>query len=92
MIYGANLDVLAKPSESGGSDTTGYCDGQYISTATARVVRRSSWYADPVGGVAYVVADCDASDSGSSIGSRVAFSGTLVEVDDVNAFGSLPVR
>lgn len=77
FILGDNLDTLAVPSSTGGSDSTGYCDGQYFKTTSSCVVYRSGNYANAYGGVAYVYAYYDSSAVASNRGSRLAFTGTI---------------
>ena len=77
FILGDDLDVVAKADQTGGSDSQGYCDGQYHSSSSSRVVARSCRVADADGGVAYVIASRDSSYTNTSYGSRLAFSGTI---------------
>ena len=77
FVLGDDLDVAAAPGQSGGSDSQGYCDGQYHSSSSSRVVLRSGSYAGTFGGVAYVSANYDSSYAYTSSGSRLAFNGTI---------------
>lgn len=89
MVFGENLDLAMKRGTSSASTTTGFCDGQYISSSTDRVVRRSCGYSDASGGVACLFASDSASDAYSSIGSRLAFRGTIIEEKDIETFKAL---
>lgn len=77
FVLNDDLDVICATGQTGGSDSTGYCDGQYIANSSSRVVARSYSYADAKGGVACVCADYVSSNSYPSIGSRLAFTGTI---------------
>lgn len=77
FIIGDNLDTIPATGETGGSDSQGYCDAQYIAASDSRVVFRSFSYAFTDGGVAYVIANNDAAYTSANIGSRLAFTGTI---------------
>lgn len=77
FILGDHLDVVATADQTGGSDSQGYCDAQYHSSSTSRVVARSFSYADAFGGVAYVYANGDSSFTYATGGSRLAFTGEI---------------
>ena len=77
FILGDNLDVIAAAGQTGGSDSAGYCDGQYYTSSGSRVVARSYSYASTVGGVACVNAYYDSSVTHAGRGSRLAFSGAI---------------
>lgn len=89
MISNDELDVIAK--EGGLSDSTGYCDGQYLSTSLTRVVVRSSFYSSSFGGVSFAVTSSDASSTFEYGGSRLAFRGEITVYDNVSEFKALPV-
>ena len=78
FILGDDLDTIAAAGQSGGGDSQGYCDGQYYTADSSRVVRRSYGSADASGGVACVYAGNDASRTYASYGSRLAFTGQIV--------------
>ena len=86
MVLGKHFDLIAAPDSIVGGDSTGYCDGFYLSTSSARVVCVSNNYANSYGGVAYAYANYAATGTGASIGARLAFQGELTEYDDVTAF------
>lgn len=71
FILGDDLDVIAAAGQTGGSDSTGYCDGQYYTSSSSRVVARSSHSASANGGVAYVNANNDSSNTNTNNGSRL---------------------
>lgn len=75
MMLSANLDFIPT-ANTGGSETTYYCDYYYSNTGS-RVVARSYYYALAYGGVACVSADIDSSNTGTNRGSRLAFHGTI---------------
>lgn len=77
FIIGDDLDVIAAAGQSGGSDSQGYCDAQYYTSSSSRVVRRSNSRASAYGGVACVVAGNDSSNTDAGSGSRLAFKGTI---------------
>lgn len=77
FILGDNLDVVGAAGQTGGSDSVGYCDYQYIANNSSRVVRRSYSGANAHGGVAVVSAYYDASNTNANIGSRLAFTGQI---------------
>ena len=77
FVLGDDLDVAAAPGQSGGSDSQGYCDGQYHSSSSSRVVARSYVNASAVGGVACVDANLDSSSTRAHLGSRLAFTGAI---------------
>lgn len=77
FVLGDDLDVVAAPGQSGGSDSQGYCDGQYHTGTDSRVVARSCSRASTYGGVAFVDASYDSSYAYSSFGSRLAFIGEI---------------
>ena len=86
MLIGAHLDLI--PTAVGGSETTCYCDF-YYEEAGIRVVGRSYYDASTGGGVAYAYADGSSSTIYPNYGSRLAFSGSLVEAESVEAYKAL---
>ena len=84
---GEELDMI--PSAVGASDTLGFCDyyGQY--NGNALVLARSSDSSDSFGGVAYVSANSDVSDTGFASGSRLAFRGDIIEMTSSSDFVSI---
>lgn len=89
MIFGEHLDLVMKPNTTSGTTSTGFCDSQYFSGSSNQVVRRSfsGWYVD--GGVAYLGVGYSASVTSSSVGSRLAFRGTIIEEKDIETFKAL---
>lgn len=77
FIIGDHLDTIPATGETGGSDSQGYCDAQYIAASDSRVVFRSSNVANSGGGVACVNADNDSAYTNANVGSRLAFTGTI---------------
>ncbi len=75
MMLSANLDFIPT-ANTGGSETTYYCDYYYSNTGS-RVVARSFFIANADGGVACVYASHDSSSTSTGIGSRLAFHGTI---------------
>ena len=89
MVFGEHLDLVMKPNTTSGTTSTGFCDSQYFSGSSNQVVLRSCGgsYAD--GGVAYLDAHYSASSTVASIGSRLAFRGTIIEEKDIENFKAL---
>ena len=88
VAHGKYMDMVPVGSANGSSSTY-YCDKYYISTAASRVVFRGCYYASAIGGVSFAHASNDASDSDSSIGSRLAFRGRIVKAESVEAYKAL---
>ena len=88
MVHGRYMDVIA--ARGGGSETSGYYDWQNISGSTARVVYRSSSYANAYGGVSYASAYSDSSSTYAIIGSRLAFRGQIVKATSVSEYKASP--
>lgn len=86
--FGKYLDLSNDVTERG-SDSTYYCDYNYGPGVPARVVRRSSNYAD--GGVSDASAAYDSSTAYMDAGSRLAFRGICTKAESVEAFKALPV-
>ena len=86
MVLGKHFDLIAAPDSIVGGDSTGYCDGFYLSTSSARVVYVSYYDALSHGGVASAFANYAATHTNAYIGARLAFQGELTEYDDVTAF------
>lgn len=89
MVLGDNLDLIAAPGESGWAFNEGWSDGQYIASYTARMVLRSYDYVDDFAGVAY--SDADYAPSDSYIGSRLCYTGIMLEYYDFNEFIKVPL-
>lgn len=89
MVFGEHLDLVMKPNTTSGTTSTGFCDSQYFSESSNQVVRRSYYYSDADGGVACLGAGSSASSTGSGIGSRLAFRGTIIEEKDIETFKTL---
>jgi hypothetical protein len=83
LMLNQNLDLL--PTVVGGSDKTYYCD-YYYQNSGVRVVARSYNNAHTNGGVADVLAFDAASNTHSSVGSRLAFRGEIEIAESVAAF------
>lgn len=88
VAHGKYMDMVPVGSANGSSSTY-YCDKYYISTAACRVVFRGCYNANAFGGVSFANANNDASYSGSSIGSRLAFRGRIVKAESVEAYKAL---
>ena len=86
MVVGANLDLIPYPTQTGGDDHHGFCDGIYMTGASGPVVRRSGSDAYSQGGVAYANAYYDSSYTSAGSGSRLAFRGHCVKAESVAAF------
>lgn len=89
MVFGEHLDLVMKPNTTSGTTSTGFCDSQYFSGSSNQVVRRSCGGSGADGGVAYLYASGSGSGTNSSIGSRLAFRGTIIEEKDIETFKAL---
>lgn len=89
MVFGEHLDLVMKPNTTSGTTSTGFCDSQYFSGSSNQVVRRSCNYSSASGGVAFLDAGSSASVAYSSISSRLAFRGTIIEEKDIETFKAL---
>jgi hypothetical protein len=72
MVVGANLDLIPYPTQTGGDDHHGFCDGIYMTGTSGRVVLRSFSNADSQGGVAFANASFGSWNTLANIGSRLA--------------------
>lgn len=88
VVHQKYCDLIPSFSQPG-SSSTHYCDEATVSSATARVVARSSYSAHAGGGVAYSCCGSDSSSSAASSGSRLAFRGRIVVAESVEAYKSL---
>ena len=87
VAHGKYMDVVPVGNVNGSSSTY-YSDKYWTSSAQSRVVYRGSYNAYANGGVSCSHASFDASDSSTSIGSRLAFRGRIVRAQSVGAFKS----
>ncbi len=85
VVHGKCCDIIPAGSATGSSSTY-YCDYYYYTGSKSRVVYRGSYYASAVGGVSNADANYDASYSGTSVGSRLAFRGKIVKASSVAAY------
>jgi hypothetical protein len=86
MVVGANLDLIPYPTQTGGDDHHGFCDGAYMTGTSGRVVLRSCSVAYSRGGVACANAYLASPRADAFIGSRLAFRGHTVKAESVAAF------
>lgn len=89
LVIGDNLDTIMKPGSSSGSETIGYCDGQYLSPADSRIVLRSFFGSEALSGLVFVIVNDDSSRVDQNRGSRLAFCGNIIEEDNPETFKSL---
>lgn len=89
LVIGDNLDTIMKPGSSSGSATIGYCDGQYLSSADSRIVSRSLFSSEAQGGLVFVIVNDDSSKVDQNRGSRLAFTGNIIEEENTETFKSL---
>lgn len=87
VTLGIHLDMVGKTL--GGDSAHGLCDGQYLGASTHRVVLRSNFSADSVGGVVCALANYGASNANDYCGSRLAFHGEIRIEPDVATFLAL---
>ena len=89
LIIGDYLDTIAKPNSASTGETTGYCDGQYIGgDSTSCIVRRSGYSNDSKGGIIHNIGNDSPNTTGpySGCGSRLAFTGNIIEEDNPETF------
>ena len=85
VAHGRYMDVIPVGNVNGSSSTY-YSDYYSINGGQSRVVYRGCSYANAAGGVSYSHASYGASDSGSNVGSRLAFRGRIVRAQSVGAY------
>lgn len=86
LVIGENLDIIMKPHSMSGSSSTGYCDGQYLNGYNNRVVQRSGTMSGDLAGVVCTQAAFDSAFTFESYGSRLAFTGNIVEEVNTETF------
>ena len=95
MKLGRYLDLIATTDDpKNGSNTVGYCDYQRwpgYTNSKPRVMWRSDYSSRRSGGVAYTETNIAASVTGSSVSSRLAFRGSLVEEKNVETFKAITI-
>ena len=84
VFVGENLDMV--PIAVGDSYATGFCDYYYSSAQIAEILTRSYDGLSAYGGVAYVCSNKDAFYTHSYYGSRLAFRGTINEIESSTEF------
>ena len=89
MVFGEHLDLVMKPNTTSGTTSTGFCDRQYFSESPNQVVQRSYSNSSACGGVACLYAYYSASNASASVGSRLAFRGTIIEEKNIETFKAL---
>lgn len=89
VVAGTFLDLVIK--EGGMSDTSGYCDLQFISSSMYRVVARSYTMSNGYGGVACADVNYNSGFSNATTSSRLAFRGKINEAASVSAFKAIPI-
>lgn len=89
LVIGDNLDNIMKPGSTSGSESSGYCDGYYPTSSSSNIVRRSCNGSRTNGGLVCVDADIDASSVFPTCGSRLAFTGNIIEEENTETFKSL---
>ena len=87
VSHGRYMDMT--PVAVNGSSSTYYCDYYSQSESSGRVVYRGDDYANANGGVSCANAHSDASNSSTSIGSRLAFRGKIEVAESVAAFKAI---
>lgn len=87
MVWGRYMDLIA--AKEGGSTSSHWFDRFYVGTGLSRVVYRSNYSANALGGVSYALANYDSSYTGASIGVRLAFRGIIRWVGSVAAFKAI---
>lgn len=91
LIIGQKLDLFMEDDTNNyGSETTGFCDGQYYAlNNTNAVVLRSCNFSYADGGVACLYTVDSDSYTYAGYGSRLAFRGNIIEEKNVQTFLSL---
>ena len=89
LVVGDYLDIIMAPASDSGSDSLGYCDGQFHATTSGNVERRGDQLNNGGGGVVALIANCDSSTKDGSITARLAFNGNVIEETNVSTFKSL---
>lgn len=84
VYVGNNLDMV--PVAVGASNSTGFCDYYYQASVNALVFVRSGYDSVTSGGVAYANAVNSASFSNTGVSSRLAFRGTINEIESSTEF------
>lgn len=87
VSVGENLDMV--PIAVGSSVDSGFCDYYSQYSGNALVLARSCYVSDTDGGVAYAFASYDASKTSSYYGSRLAFRGTINEIESSTEFKAI---
>ena len=87
MVWGQYMDLIA--AKEGGSTSSHWFDRFYVGTGLSRVVYRSHFYADALGGVSYAYASYDSSYTLAGIGVRLAFRGIIRWAGSVAAFKAI---
>ena len=81
--FGRYADVIASKLTSDNSRwNQNYCDINYYTHSSGRVVSRSGYSANAYGGLVYSNAHNASSDSGTDFGTRLAFRGVIVIVSE----------
>ena len=88
LVIGDNLDTIMKPGSSSGSTSVGYCDGHYLPTYNSCVVQRSLILSQDYGGVIGIQAAFDSTFVFENYGSRLAFTGNIIEEENTETFKS----
>lgn len=87
VSVGENLDMV--PIDVGASSETGFCDYYGGYSLNALVLMRSCYGSDTSGGVAYADVSREASDTYAFSGSRLAFRGTINEIESSAEFKAI---
>lgn len=88
IVIGNYLDIVINPSSTSGDTSVGYCDRQYLWTDQGQICRRGYFGSSDMGGI--ISSAIGNSDSTASFcGSRLAFTGNIVEEKSAEIFKSL---
>ena len=87
MVWGRYMDLIA--AKEGGSTSSHWFDRFYVGTGLSRVVYRSSYGANALGGVSCASAYSDSSSTYANIGVRLAFRGIIRWAGSVAAFKAI---
>ena len=87
MVWGRYMDLIA--AKEGGSTSSHWFDRFYVGTGLSRVVFRSVYNANALGGVSFASASYDSSYTNASFGVRLAFRGIIRWAGSVAAFKAI---
>ena len=88
LVIGDYLDTIMTPDSASRGDSEGYCDAQFLNNGISLVVSRSFVGSYSNGGLVCVYQGVS-SEGGTNDGSRLAFTGNVIEEKNTETFKSL---